>query len=413
MQRLILHSDLNCFYASVECLYNPQYRDKPAAVCGDPEKRHGIILAKNYIAKGFGVYTGQTVWEAKQMCPGIVLFPARFEMYKKYSALVRDIYYRFTNQVEPYGLDEAWLDISKPDGDFDYALETAKNISSQIKSELGLTVSIGVSFTKSFAKLGSDYKKPEGITVISPENYKDIVWPLPVSSLIYVGRSTEKTLAKLGIYTLGDLAASDERTIKTYLGKNGVMLKRWAQGLDYEPVADYTYRRQIKSVGNSVTLPYDIYKAEDIEITLMVLAESVAERLREKGLMCRTVQIEIKESGLYRFSGQKKLKFPSCVSEDIYNAACELFREKRRTDNSIRALGVRGCDLTDSDVIQLSLEPEFERSMKQMKIDEMLDSIRNRYGHGSVKRASMLFNPELSAVDPKAEHTVYPGGFTY
>lgn len=413
MRKLILHSDLDCFYASVECLKNPKYKSYPVAVCGDPDKRHGIILAKNYIAKAYGIYTGETVWSARQKCPELVLFPARFEEYKKYSALVRQIYYSYTNLVEPYGLDEAWLDISKPDGDFNFAFDTAKKISNQIKREIGLTVSIGVSFTKSFAKLGSDYKKPNGITVISPENYKKIVWPLPVSELLYAGKATTDRLRKLGIYTIGDLAKSDEKCIEAHLGKNGVKIRLWAQGKDYETVNDYIYRRNIKSVGNSVTLPYDIYKEEDITITLMILAESVAGRLRENKMTCRTVQLEIKESDLYKFSAQKKTKYQTCVSDDIYRTAAELFKSKRHDGKTIRALGIRACDLDNIEAIQMSLEEEFSHSMEQLEIDEMMDDIRKKYGYGSIKRGVMLFNPELSKIDPRADHTVYPGGFTY
>jgi len=411
VQRLILHSDLNCFYAAVECLYDKSIREKPVAVCGDPEKRHGIILAKNYIAKAYGVSTGEVIWQAVQKCPKLVLVPVHFDRYKKYSRLVRDIYYSYTNLVEPFGLDEAWLDISKPDGDFKYALETAESISNEIKRNLGLTVSIGVSFTKSFAKLGSDYKKPDAITVISPENYKQIVWPLPVNDLLYIGRATTERLRRLGINTLGELAQSSEKCIQSHLGKNGLKVRSWARGEDFEAVNDYIYRRDIKSVGNSVTLPYDIYKNDDISITLMVLAESVAYRLREDGLRCTTVQIDIKEDTFYHYSAQKKLEYPSCVSEDIYLAAMELFQKKHRDGSAIRSLGVRGCDLDSSGVIQMSLNPSFERSMTQLELDKMLDKIRKKYGHDSIKRGMMLFNTELSAINPYADHTVYPGGF--
>lgn len=413
MQRLILHSDLNCFYASVECLLNPEYKNSPVAVCGDPGKRHGIILAKNYIAKSFGIRTGETVWQAKNKCPDLILFPARFDSYKYYSERVREIYYRYTNFVEPYGLDEAWLDISKPNGNFEYAYDTAEKIRSNIKKELGLTVSIGVSFTKSFAKLGSDYRKPDAITVISNQNYKNIVWPLKVSNLIYVGRSTEKTLEKLGIYTIGDLAVSDEKCIKAHLGKNGEKLRLWAMGKDFEPVRDYIEKAKIKSIGNSITLPYDIYSEDDISITLMILAESVAARLRSKELMCSTVHLEIKEKELMHFSAQKKLSYPTCVSEDLYNASYELFKSKRRSGKMIRALGIRASDLESSQVIQLSIDPEFSRSMRQLKLDEMLDAIRKKYGYDSVKRCIMLLNTDLSCMNPIADHTVYPGGFTY
>lgn len=411
MQRLILHSDLNCFYAAVECVYNKSICKKPVAVCGDPERRHGIILAKNYIAKAYGVSTGEVVWQAVKKCPNLVLVPVHFDRYKKYSKLVREIYYSYTNFVEPFGLDEAWLDISKPGGDFDYALETAESISNEVKRKTGLTVSIGVSFTKSFAKLGSDYKKPDAITVISPENYKQIVWPLPVSNMIYIGPATTGRLRRLGINTLGELALSDEKCIQSHLGKNGLKVRRWARGEDFEKVNDYIYRRDIKSVGNSITLPYDIYKKDDVSITLMVLAESVAHRLREDGLRCSTVQLEIKEDTFYHFSAQKRLEYPSCVSEDIYMAARELFEKKHREGSAIRSLGVRGCDLDSSGIVQISLNPSFKRSMEQLKIDKMLDKIRLKYGHDSIKRGTMLFNKELSSINPCADHTVYPGGF--
>ena len=253
MQRLILHSDLNCFYAAVECLYDRSLKGKPVAVCGDPNKRHGIVLAKSYEAKAFGIHTGETVWQAKQKCPELILVPVHFERYKKYSKLVRDIYYEYTNFVEPYGLDEAYLNISKPDGDFNYALETARKINREIKEKLGLTVSIGVSFTKSFAKLGSDYKKPDGITVITPDNFKDIVWPLDVDRLMYVGNATRNKLEKLGITTIGMLANADERGIAENFGRNGLKARNRALGRDFEPVQDYVYKRKIKSIGNSVT----------------------------------------------------------------------------------------------------------------------------------------------------------------
>lgn len=394
MERLILHSDLNCFYASVECLLNPSYRDRPVAVCGDPGKRHGIVVAKNYIAKAFGVNTGDTVWQAKKKCPDLALFPVRFDKYKYYSEMARRIYYEYTNLVEPYGLDEAWLDISRRDGDYEYAFKAAEEISGRIKNELGLTVSIGVSFTKSFAKLGSDYKKPDAITVITPDNYKKIAWPLGVSNLIYVGKATEKTLSSLGIHTIGDLAAADEGTIKNRLGKNGERLRLWANGADNDPVRDYMDRPTAKSIGNSVTLPYDITSDEDISVVLMALAEKIASRLREKRLMCSSVQIDIKGRELTTATVRKKLSYPTCVAGDIYNAAVELIKTKRR--RPVRALGIRVESLESSDMVQLSLEADFARSMKQLKLEEALDGIRKKYGNGSVKRGIMLLNSDLS-----------------
>ena len=411
MQRLILHSDLNCFYAAVECLYDRSLKGKPVAVCGDPNKRHGIVLAKSYEAKAFGIHTGETVWQAKQKCPELILVPVHFERYKKYSKLVRDIYYEYTNFVEPYGLDEAYLNISKPDGDFNYALETARKINREIKEKLGLTVSIGVSFTKSFAKLGSDYKKPDGITVITPDNFKDIVWPLDVDILMYVGNATRNKLEKLGITTIGMLANADERGIAENFGRNGLKARNRALGRDFEPVQDYVYKRKIKSVGNSVTLPYDIYEESDVDITLMVLAESVAHRLRENGARCNTIQIEIKEDVYYKASAQKKLRYATNVSDDIFRTAKKLFESRHTYGRPVRSIGIKVCELDFGETVQLSLDPEFKRSETQLKIDNMVEAVRNKYGYESIKRGIMLLNNELSEINPCADHTVYPGGF--
>ena len=384
MQRLILHSDLNCFYAAVECLYDRSLKGKPVAVCGDPNKRHGIVLAKSYEAKAFGIHTGETVWQAKQKCPELILVPVHFERYKKYSKLVRDIYYEYTNFVEPYGLDEAYLNISKPDGDFNYALETAQKINREIKEKLGLTVSIGVSFTKSFAKLGSDYKKPDGI---------------------------RNKLEKLGITTIGMLANADERGIAENFGRNGLKARNRALGRDFEPVQDYVYKRKIKSIGNSVTLPYDIYEESDVDITLMVLAESVAHRLRENGARCNTIQIEIKEDVYYKASAQKKLRYATNVSDDIFRTAKKLFESRHTYGRPVRSIGIKVCELDFGETVQLSLDPEFKRSETQLKIDNMVEAVRNKYGYESIKRGIMLLNNELSEINPCADHTVYPGGF--
>lgn len=411
MQRLILHSDLNCFYAAVECLYDRSLKGKPVAVCGDPNKRHGIVLAKSYEAKAFGIHTGETVWQAKQKCPELILVPVHFERYKKYSKLVRDIYYEYTNFVEPYGLDEAYLNISKPDGDFNYALETARKINREIKEKLGLTVSIGVSFTKSFAKLGSDYKKPDGITVITPDNFKDIVWPLDVDRLMYVGNATRNKLEKLGITTIGMLANADERGIAENFGRNGLKARNRSLGRDFEPVQDYVYKRKIKSIGNSVTLPYDIYEESDVDITLMVLAESVAHRLRENGARCNTIQIEIKEDVYYKASAQKKLRYATNVSDDIFRTAKKLFESRHTYGRPVRSIGIKVCELDFGETVQLSLDPEFKRSETQLKIDNMVEAVRNKYGYESIKRGIMLLNNELSEINPCADHTVYPGGF--
>lgn len=209
--RTILHCDMNNFYASVECLYNPALRGKPVAVGGDVEARHGIILAKNYEAKKYGVQTGEALWQAKQKCPGLTIVPPSFEKYLRFSRLAREIYGCYTDRIESFGLDECWLDLTGSERLFGGGKAVADKLRERIKFELGVTISVGVSHNKIFAKLGSDMKKPDATTVITRENYKDVVWPLPVSDLLFVGPATTRKLARYGIHTIGQLAQADGR----------------------------------------------------------------------------------------------------------------------------------------------------------------------------------------------------------
>lgn len=251
MERVILHSDLNNFYASVECLDNTTLRGKPVAVCGDPELRHGIVLAKSYEAKAFGVATGQAIWEAKQRCPDLMVVPPRYDRYIELSQSVRALYVQYTDQVEPFGLDESWLDVGGSVGLFGDGKHIADEIRLRVRHEIGLTVSVGVSFNKVFAKLGSDLKKPDATTVISRENFRELAWSQPVSDLLYVGPATTKKLGRYGIRTIGDLARTDPAFPHAILGKVGVMLWRFANGLDSSGVATYYAMPPIKSIGNS------------------------------------------------------------------------------------------------------------------------------------------------------------------
>ena len=280
-ERIILHSDLNNFYASVECLYHPEYRGKPLAVLGDPEARHGIVLAKNYEAKAFDVKTGDPMWMAQKKCPDIVFVPPHYDLYMKHSKLIREIYSEYTDKVEPYGLDECWLDVSGSTMLFGSGEDIANEIRKRVKFELGVSVSVGVSFNKIFAKLGSDMKKPDATTVIESNRFKEIVWPLPVKELLYVGRATHAKLKRKGIFTIGDLANSNPENLRFWLGKMGVVLWQFANGLDTSPVSNIGAKSLIKTVGNSTTAPRDLVTDEDIKITLMVLSESVSARLRE------------------------------------------------------------------------------------------------------------------------------------
>ena len=283
MSRTILHSDMNCFYASVEMLHHPELAGKPMAVGGDPEARHGIVLTANYIAKRAGVKTGMALWQARQVCPEIIFVPPRMDLYLRFSRMAQEIYSEYTDQREPFGIDESWLDVTASTSIKGDGMKIAKEISSRIKYELGVTVSIGVSWNKIFAKLGSDYKKPDAITEFSKDNYKDIAWKLPVGDLLMVGRSTERTMKKLGICTIGDLAGAEPSILETYLGKMGLVLHTFANGWDKTPVSVEGYRAPIKSIGNSTTTPRDLVSELDVKIILMALSESVGARLRENG----------------------------------------------------------------------------------------------------------------------------------
>ena len=313
----ILHCDCNCFYASVEMQEHPELRGKSIAVCGDPEARHGIVLTASYPAKRMGVKTAMPIWEAKQHCRDLIVVPASYGKYQKYSSYVREIFRDYTDQVESFGLDEAWLDITGSLGLFGDPVKIAKEISDRIKRELGITVSIGVSFNKITAKLGSDYKKPDAITVIEPDTYKQIVYPLPVGDLLYVGNATQRKLGSYGIRTIGQLAETNPETLKGWFGVMGYTLSAFARGLDQTPVAKQNAHTAIKSVGNSATTPRDLATDEDVWLMLVLLSESVAMRMRDLGSKCNVVEIYVRDNELSGFTRRRKLDNPTNVSIEI------------------------------------------------------------------------------------------------
>ena len=427
MSRTILHSDCNCFYASVELLHHPDLRGKPVAVGGDPEARHGIVLTADYTAKRHGVKTGMALWQAKQVCQDITFLPPRMDLYLRFSKMAQEIYAEYTDKREPYGIDESWLDVTdsvsiKGDG-----YRIAQEISNRMKKELGITVSVGVSFNKIFAKLGSDYKKPDAITTMNKDEYKEKAWPLPVSDLLYVGSATNKKLYSMGILTIGDLARTDETLLVRRLGKMGSILWAFANGYDDSPVKMENTSAPVKSVGNSTTTPKDMETDEDVKIVLYILAESVAARLRENGFRCRTVEISIRDKDLFHFSRQMKLKNASNITREIAEAGYKLYKENYRLpanekelknstpeyyQKPLRSIGIRGTDLvTDYFWEQLDLftDPQFRE--KQMKMDEAVDIIRKRFGFYSIQRGLMYRDRILSACDAKSDHTVHPHGY--
>ena len=411
MDRIILHSDCNCFYASVEMLHHPELEGLPLAVGGDPEARHGIVLTANYIAKRKGVKTGMALWQARAACPDLIFVPPRMDLYLRFSRMAREIYLEYTDQVENFGCDEAWLSVEKSRGIKGDGMTIAKEISDRIKTELGITVSIGVSWNKIFAKLGSDYKKPDAITLISRENYKRIVWPLPASDLLYVGRSTSRKLSSVGIRTIGELANADPSHLHSLLGKMGYVLHGFANGLDDSPVTTDGYHAPIKSIGNSTTAPRDLTCDTDVKIILMALSESVAARLRKNGFCAGVVEISIRDNGLFSFTRQVKLKRATNITDEIMKAAYGLFQSHYLWEHPIRSLGVRGSNLTlDHMPVQLSLFTDEELRERQEKLDRMTDEIRRRFGYFAIQRAFMKQDEHLSDLDA-GTHTVHPVGY--
>lgn len=411
MERTILHSDMNCFYASVEMLHHPELAGKPLAVGGDPEARHGIVLTANYIAKKSGVKTGMALWQAKQVCPEIIFVPPRMDLYLRFSRMAQEIYSEYTDLREPFGIDESWLDVSASTSIKGDGMKIANEISKRIKHELGVTVSIGVSWNKIFAKLGSDYKKPDAITEFSRENYKSLAWKLPAGDLIYVGRSTNKKLQTLGIKTIGELANTEPAILENRLGKMGLVLHTFANGWDETPVCVEGYQAPIKSIGNSTTTPRDLVNDLDVKIILMALSESVASRLRENGFQCKVIEISIRDNELYHFSRQCKLKRPTNITDEIVQAAYRLFKDNYRWEHPIRSLGVRGCDLVSDDMpYQLDLFMSEQKREKLEKMDQVVDEIRARFGYQSIQRA-FVYQDRLLAQLNAREHTVHPQGY--
>ena len=407
-ERVILHCDLNNFYASVECRYDPRLREVPMAVGGSEENRHGIVLAKNELAKQFGIKTAETLWQARQKCPELVVVPPHYERYYEVSRAARAIYARYTDRIEPFGIDECWLDMTGSTLLFGSGREIAERLRREVREELGVTISVGVSFNKVFAKLGSDLKKPDATTVIPYDHWQDTVWPLPVEDLLYVGPATTRSLHRLYVKTVGDLAHMPPASVRARFGKFGVVLQSYAMGLDNSPVSPIGAEPIIKSVGNSTTMPRDMEDGDGLRIILYILCESVAERLRALGLQCRTVQVSLRGTDLSWCERQAPLAAPSCNATAIYNTAYRLYRNNAR--GPLRSIGVRGCGLDHWAHVQTSLYQDIIRSQKLDSLDHAVDDIRRRFGRDSVRRGIMLMDRQLAALNPQTDHVAVPPG---
>lgn len=398
---VVLHSDLNNFYATVEKKLFPELEGKPIAVCGDKEMRHGIVLAKSEEAKRFGVKTGDVIWEAKRKCPGLIIRPVRFGVYEEQSRAVREIYGRFTDLVEPFGIDECWLDVTHSKT-FGTGEEIAEKIRRTVKEERGLTVSVGVSFNKVFAKLASDLKKPDAVTVVSRENYREKIWPLPVSQLLFVGKASTQKLKDLGITTIGQLAAADRKMLSSLLGKWGETLSVYARGEDDAPVRGENDRETLKSVGNSITHYEDITDRGEIKRLLYVLSESVAARMRDAGLgKADTVHLWVRDCDMGNHTCQKKVR-PTALCGDIAEAAYALFCEKYRAGKPVRGLGVTASGF-DLGVEQLTFEALTGDYDKRARAEEAVAKIREKHGYSKLQRGIMYEDPVALRMDVRGE----------
>ena len=388
-ERVILHCDLNSFFASVELLDKPALRDVPVAVCGDPKSRHGIILAKNEPAKKMGVKTAETLWQARKKCPALVLLPPHHRLYEEYSRRVNEIYDRFTDLVEPFGIDESWLDVTGSlhlfGGD---GKALADRIRATIREETGLTVSVGVSFNKVFAKLGSDMKKPDATTVIPAEGWQSMVWPLPLGDMLFAGRTATETLRKYGVETVGQLAACDPALPEQLLGKMGLQLWQYANGMDKSPVKPRHAAEPVKSVGNGTTFPQNLVRWEQLRAELLPLCDSVATRLRQQGLYAGGFSLSIKDASFKTVSRQIRLDAPTHLMRDIHRTAMQLAGQLWKPPTPVRAMTVTALYVTEDGNAFRQLDllggAAQERSQRQEKLEGTMDAIRRKYGRGAI-----------------------------
>ncbi|TQI66715.1 DNA polymerase-4 [Clostridium sp. KNHs216] len=413
VERVIAHSDLNCYYASVEMLRNPRLRDVPMAVCGSTKERRGIVLTANYPAKRLGVKTGMANWQAHQACPGIYTVPPRYNDYMQFSGFVKNMYSNYTDRVEPFGIDESWLDLTGCVSSFAQGELLIHEMRERIKREIGLTVSIGLADNKVFAKLASDMKKPDACTIIPGDKFKEIVWPLPVGDLLYIGTATKRKLESYAIHTIGDLAATDTKRLERWFGKIGPVLHAFANGEDRSMVAPAGYESPIKSVGNSQTCLRDLVSDTDVKVMLYALSESVGGRLMEMGMYASTVEFSFLDSDLQNYgSRQCKLTVPTNISGEIANAAFRLFKRcYGHWPKPLRKVGVRGCDLIGMDVPrQLTIFEDANKAVDKEELERVINALRGRYGNKIIQRAIMYTDKELSGVDAKKDHTIHPVG---
>ena len=414
MNRIILHSDLNNFYASVECLCNPAIRRFPIAVCGDKELRHGIVLAKNQIAKLCGVKTGETIGDAKGKCKELIIVPPRMELYNKFSKWTKEIYEEYADNIESFGPDENWIDVTNLARDEHDGELIADEIRAKIKETLGITCSIGVSFNKIYSKLASDLRKPDATTVISRDDYKDIAWKLPADNLMGVNRGTMKVFKAMDISTIGDIAEMPVHLLEGMLGKIGGYLHRAANGEGYICVKHKDYVEPPKTIGNIETTPRDMKTIDDVRRVVYTLSESVSSRLREQHYKCKTVKVYIRENDLKSCDRQGKLETPSYITNNIAERAMEIFNSRYHFAKPLRSIGVRACGLVPENIeIQSSFFDDAERDEKREKIAKTMDILRSMYGYNIIQRGITFEDRKLTNIPDDYNRSSYRIGSSF
>ena len=407
-ERAVLHSDLNSFYASVEMMLDPSLRGKAVAVCGSTEDRHGIVLAKSDLAKKAGVKTGMVNWEARQLCRNLIIVPPQYDQYLKYSKLTQSIYQRYTDMIEPFGMDECWLDVTGSRAMCGDALTIAESIRKSVREELGLTVSIGVSYNKIFAKLGSDMKKPDAITQIRREEVRDKIWPLDCSEMIYCGRATTAKLAKYGIHTIGQVAETDPAFLKHLLGVNGLALWRFANGTDTSRVMHKDFVSPVKSIGHGITCTADLDGEDEVWRVILELSQDIGHRLRVHELSARGVQVYVRGNDLLGSQFQCKLPFTTQLPSEIANAAFRVFRECYRWSSKVRAVTVRAIDLVpQTSPNQLSIFINAEKLDRRERLQDAIEELRGRFGKTAITYATLL--GDLKMPDDGRNQVKMPG----
>lgn len=396
MERTILHADFNNFYASVECMLDPKLRGHPLAVGGDVENRHGIILAKNYEAKKYGIQTGEALWQAKQKCKDLVIVPPQYEAYLKYSRLAHRIYSEYTDRIEPYGMDENWLDLTGCTNLFGTGEKVANELRERMKFELGLTISVGVSFNKIFAKLGSDIKKPDAVTIIPEDTFREKIWHLPASDMLGVGRATEKVLSSYGIKTIGDLANAPPELIRRKFGKCGVMLLAYANGLDRSRVAPQDYEPPMKSIGHGLTTPEDLENPAEVWRLMLALTQDIGHKLRVYNKNACGVAIYIRDNQLRGKQWQCQLPVRTHSAAVLAEEAFSLFERSYKWECPIRSVTVRAINLCSQDLpeqVQFFTDPA--RVEKKEKLETVVEELRARFGKYAIQPATLCQNIKM------------------